>query len=255
MKVAITVDPEIPVPPRLYGGIERIVDMLARGLEGRGHEVMLFAHPESDTAGELRPYPGRNSQNLWDTLRNTLHVGRLAFNAPDVVHSFGRLAYLAPLLPLDLPKIMSYQRHVTTSRVRGAIHLARPNSMMFTGCSDHITAEIEPHAPARTVYNGVPLDAYDYVPSVEGDAPLVFLGRIAQIKGTHRAVEVAKRSGRRLLIAGNIPDEEADYFDQNIRPHLDGDQIQHVGPVDDEEKNQILGCAAALLMPRALTLL
>jgi len=249
MHIALTVDPEIPVPPRLYGGIERIVDMLARGLEDRGHEVTLFAHPGSDTAGELRPYPGRRSRPPWDTLRNTLHVGRLAFNAPDVVHSFGRLAYLTPLLPLGLPKIMSYQRHVATSRVRWAMRLARGNSMMFTGCSDHITAEIQPHAPARTVYNGVPLHTYDFVSSVGEEAPLLFLGRIARIKGTHRAVEVAQQSGRRLLIAGNVPDEEADYFDQHVSPHLDGDQVRHVGPVNDDEKNRLLGRAATLLMP------
>ncbi|MCS3628951.1 glycosyltransferase involved in cell wall biosynthesis [Salinibacter ruber] len=249
MKIALTVDPEIPVPPKLYGGIERIVDLLAWGLSDRGHEVTLLAHPESDTAGRLLPYPGRRSQKLWDTLRNTAHVGRLAFDPPNVVHSFGRLAYLTPLLPLSVPKIMSYQRHVTTSRVRWAHKLARADSLLFTGCSDHITGEIRPHAPARTVYNGVPLETYDYEPSVEADAPLVFLGRIAKIKGTHRAVEVARQSGRRLLIAGNVPDEEADYFEQHVRPHLNGSQIRHVGPVNDEKKNQLLGRASALLMP------
>lgn len=249
MHVALTVDPEIPVPPELYGGIERIVDLLARGLSERGHEVTLLAHPDSDTTGQLMPYPGRQSQDLWDTVQNTLHVGQLVFNAPDVVHSFGRLAYLTPLLPLRVPKIMSYQRHVTTNRIRWAHTLAREGSLLFTGCSEHIVDQIRPYAPAQTVYNGVPLDTYDYVPSVGSDAPLVFLGRIAQIKGTHRAVEVARQSGRRLLIAGNVPEEETDYFDQHVRPRLDGDQIRHVGPVNDEEKNQLLGRAAAFLMP------
>lgn len=249
MRIVLTVDPEIPVPPKLYGGIERIVDLLARGLSERGHGVMLLAHPDSDTAGRLRPYPGRQSQDLWDTVQNTLHVGKLAFNAPDVVHSFGRLAYLVPLLPLRIPKIMSYQRHVTISRVRWAMRLSRKDSMLFTGCSDHITDEIQPHAPARTVYNGVPLDTYDFVPSVTEDAPLLFLGRIARIKGTHRAVEVARRTERTLIIAGNVPDDETEYFEQEVQPHLDGEQIRHVGPVDDEEKNEWLGRAAALLMP------
>ncbi len=249
MRIALTVDPEIPVPPQLYGGIERIVDLLSRGLSGRGHNVTLLAHPDSNTAGRLLPYPGRQSQNLWDTVQNTFHVGQLAFDAPDVVHSFGRLAYLAPLLPLRIPKIMSYQRHVTTSRVRWAMRLSRGGSMLFTGCSDHITAEIQPHAPARTVYNGVPLDMYEYVPSVPEDAPLLFLGRIACIKGTHRAVEVARRTGRALIIAGNVPDDEIDYFRREVRPHLDGEQMRHVGPVDDDEKNDLMGRAAAFLMP------
>ena len=249
MTIAITVDPEIPVPPKLYGGIERIVYMLVAGLVDRGHDVMLFAHEDSDVPCELVPYGGGRARHPVDLIRNTATVSRLAAKSPDVVHSFGRLAYLALLLPLSLPKVMSYQRHVTVSRVRWARMFAREESLLFTGCSKHITDEICPHAPARTVYNGVPMATYDYVPSVEKDAPLVFLGRIAQIKGTHRAVEVAQQSGRRLLIAGNVPDQEADYFNQHVRPHLDGDQIRHVGPVDDEEKNQLLGRAAALLMP------
>jgi glycosyltransferase involved in cell wall biosynthesis len=99
------------------------------------------------------------------------------------------------------------------------------------------------------VYNGVPLDTYDFVPSVPEDAPLLFLGRIARIKGTHRAVEVACRTERTLVIAGNVPDDETEYFERHVQPHLDGEQIRHVGPVDDEKKNEWLGRAAALLMP------
>lgn len=251
MHIAITVDPDIPVPPELYGGIERIVDLLARGLDERGHEVTLLAHPDSDTAGRLVPYPGRKSQNLWDTVQNTLHVGQLAFNAPDVIHSFGRLAYLTLLLPLRVPKIMSYQRDPTLGRIRTAMRLARDQSLRFTGCSEHIAAQIRPVAPAHVVYNGVPVDRYDFQPTVPDDAPLVFLGRIAPIKGTHHAITVAKQSGRQLVIAGNVPDKpkERAYFTEQVDPHIDDRQIQYVGPVDDAEKNRLLGRAAAFLMP------
>lgn len=251
MHVALTADPELPVPPKLYGGIERIVDLLARGLTERGHEVTLMAHPESNTAGRLRPYPGRRSQSLWDTLRNTVHVGRLATGDPDVIHSFGRLAYLTPLLPLGTPKIMSYQRSPTLSRVRMAMRLAREESLIFTGCSEHIAAQIRPVAPSHAVYNGVPVEQFDFQSAVPDDAPLVFLGRIAPIKGTHHAVQVARETGRRLVIAGNVPDsrKEQAYFDEKVEPFVDGKQIRYVGPVDDEEKNELLGRAAAFLMP------
>jgi len=249
LEVAITVDPEIPVPPRIYGGIERIVYMLVRGLTERGHRVTLFAHEDSNVPCRLVPYGGEQAQHPVDVVRNTLTVSRLVAEQPDVVHSFGRLAYLSLLLPLPVPKIMSYQRHVTTSRVRWAMWLAKKDSLWFTGCSDHIRDEIAPYAPASTVYNGVPLDTYDCVSSVDEEAPLVFLGRIARIKGTHRAVKVAQQSGRRLVIAGNVPEDETEHFDRHVRPHLDGNHIRHVGPVDDEEKNQLLGHAAALLMP------
>ncbi len=251
MHVALTVDPEIPVPPELYGGIERIVDLLARGLSDRGHEVTLLAHPDSDTAGRLRPYPGRQSRDLWDTVQNTLHVGQLAFNAPDVVHSFGRLGYLIPLLPLHIPKIMAYHREPTPNRIQWGYRLARRNTLVFTGCSDYITAEIQPHAPAFTVYNGVPLALYDFQEDVSSEAPLVFLGRVEYMKGIDVALETALESGRRLIIAGNVPEdgEREAYFQNHVKPHVDGHQIQYIGPVDDKQKNELLGRAAALLMP------
>lgn len=249
MKIAVTADPELPVPPRLYGGIERIIHMLVKGLTERGHDITLFAHEDSDVPCRLVPYGGTDPQAAVDTVRNALSVSRLAIDRPDVLHSFGRLAYLMPLLPLRLPKIMTYQREPTLDRVQTAVRLSQKRTLAFTGCSDHIAEEIRPHAPAYTVYNGVPLDTYTFRSDVEGDAPLVFLGRIAPIKGTHTAVEVAQRSGRPLVIAGNVPDDQQDFFRGQIEPHLDGEHIQYVGPVDDEQKNALLGRADAFLMP------
>lgn len=223
--------------------------MLVSGLVERGHEVTLFAHEDSEVPCRHIPYGGTDPQALTDTVRDTLSIARLAFDPPDVVHSFGRLVYLASLLPLRVPKVMSYQRGTTSSRIRTAVALAREDSLLFTGCSDHIAEEIRPYAPARTVYNGVPLDTYDFQASVSDDAPLVFLGRIAPIKGTHTAVEMARRTGRKLVIAGNVPDEQQAFFREQIDPYLDDGQIRYVGPVDDEEKNELLGRAAAFLMP------
>lgn len=251
MRIAITADPMLPVPPRLYGGIERIIDMLVRGLIDRGHDVTLFAHPDSDVPCRLVPYRGEDPRAAVDVIRNTLSVSRLALDRPDVVHSFGRLAYLTALLPLSIPKIMTYQRDPSLPQIRKAVRLSQKNTLAFTGCSEHIAAKIRPFAPSFAVYNGVPLDVYDFEPEVDEDAPLVFLGRIERIKGTHTAVEVARRSGRRLVIAGNVPDtdEAQRFFSEHVEPYVDGDRIQYVGPVDDAEKNDLLGRAAAFLMP------
>lgn len=249
MEITVTADPTLPVPPRLYGGIERIIYMLVEGLTERGHDVTLFAHEDSEVPCRLVPYGGTDPQAMIDTVRNTLSVSRLVADRPDVLHSFGRLAYLTPLLPLRFPKIMTYQREPTLGRVQTAVRLSQKRTLAFTGCSDHIAEQIRPHAPAYTVYNGVPLDTYTFQPGVEVNAPLVFLGRIARIKGTHTAVEVARRSGRPLVIAGNVPDDQQDFFREQIEPHLDKKHIQYVGPVDDEQKNVLLGRAAAFLMP------
>ncbi len=97
--------------------------------------------------------------------------------------------------------------------------------------------------------NGVPLDAYTFRPTVAPDAPLVFLGRVEEIKGPHLAIEVARRAARRLIIAGNIPDEKRNWVETHVMPHVDGDRVRYIGPVDDKQKNALLGNAAAFLMP------
>ena len=114
MKIALTADPELPVPPRLYGGIERVVHMLADGLVLRGHEVTLFAHPESVCAGHLVAWPGASSRSRVDTVLNAATLARHVVGGRyDLVHSFSRIAYLTPLLPNRIPKLMTYQRPVT----------------------------------------------------------------------------------------------------------------------------------------------
>ena len=251
MKIAITVDPEIPVPPLLYGGIERIVDMLVKGLVQRGHEVVLYAHQESKVPCKLVPYKGTSPVSKKDTLLNTWQVSGIRRGNFDLVHSFGRIAYLTALLPTALPKIMSYQREPTISRVQWAMRLSKKDTMYFTGCSGYIANQIKPYAPAFAIPNGVPLDIYDFQETVADDAPLVFLGRIEHIKGTHLAVEVAQKSNRRLIIAGNIPEDPTHqaYFKEKVEPFVDGEQIQYVGPVNDVQKNKLMGEAYAFLMP------
>jgi len=249
MKILLTADPEIPVPPIHYGGIERIIDVLVKGYVDRGHEVTLVAHPDSKVPGRLIPWKGMSSYGLGNTLQNAAILCLHVFREPyDVVHSFSRLAYLTPLLPMRVPKIMSYQREPTLSQIRKASNLAKKGSLVFTGCSDYISGQIKPYAAAVTVYNCVPIQRYDFQASVANDAPLCFLGRIEPIKGTHIAVEVAQKSRRRLIIAGNIPPEGVEYFEEKIKPHLN-DRIEYIGPVNDEQKNRMLGKSAAFLMP------
>lgn len=251
MRIALTVDPEIPVPPALYGGIERIVDMLVRGLVERGHEVTLFAHPESQVPCRLEPYPGRRSQSTGDLLRNMWLVSsRVRQRGYDVVHSFGRLAYLLPILPLRIPKLMSYQRSITPRSVVWGERLAR-GTLHFSGLSRHIIKAYAGRENWHVVYNGVPAASYRFREEVGADAPLMFLGRVVEIKGAHLAIQVAQRSGRALVIAGNVPDapKHQQYFEERIAPYVDGKRIQYVGPVTDMLKNELLGQAAALLMP------
>lgn len=236
------------MPPRLYGGIERVVDMLAKGLVARGHEVTLFAHPESASAGRLIPWPGRASQSAGDTAANAFALAReVALGGYDMVHSFSRIASLTPILPLPIPKLMTYQRPVTRRTVRLG-HALSGGTLAFSAISDWMMQGVDDVGRWFMVPNGVPDGVYDFVPEVANDAPLVFLGRIEEIKGPHLAIEIAKRSGHRLVIAGNVPLGGEAWFDAHIAPHLDGEQIRYVGPVDDVQKNMLLGQAKAFLM-------
>lgn len=249
MKIALTADPDLPVPPSLYGGAERLIDLLVRGLVSVGHDVTLFAHPDSKVPCELVPYPGKSSQSAADTLRNMMRVStRVAGGGYDIVHSFGRVAYLLPLLPFAIPKLMTYQREVTTRSVRWGHRLSR-GTLQFAAISEWMIADARLPGRWHVVFNGVPVDRFAFIDRVPADAPLVFLGRIEHIKGTHLAIEIARKCGRRLVIAGNIPTGHQAYFDQQVAPHLDGVLISYIGPVDDEQKDMLLGSAAAFLMP------
>ena len=255
MRIAVTADPYVPVPPRLYGGIERVVDFLVRGLVDRGHDVTLFAHPDSHVPAQLVGYGAPPHTGARLRFAELWQVGARLWRARsdfDVIHSFGRLAALAPVLPRrELPKIQSYQRdRLPVTGIRRALWMAR-GSLSFTACASHMYRSKDGVGDWTTVYNGVDLDRYTLVESVAENAPLAFLGRLERVKGAHHAIEIAKRSGRKLVMAGNRVEHEegSAYFEDAIAPHLDGDRVEYLGAVDDAQKNALLGTACALLMP------
>jgi len=221
------------------------------GLVEKGHDVTLFANSESTVPCSLIPYRiatgGAARELAAVTLRMAAETRRRQF---EVIHSFGRLGHLAAVLPARIPKIMSYQRPITRSSVIWGKRLSF-GSLHFTACSRQMTEQVRDLCEFHVVYNSVSPSSYTYQPSVESDAPLVFLGRVEHIKGVHVAIETAKRTGRRLVIAGNIPAGELHrrYFEEQVRPHVDGMRIQYIGPIDDDRKNSLLGSAFAFLMP------
>jgi glycosyltransferase involved in cell wall biosynthesis len=247
------VDPEIPLPPKLYGGIERIVAGLIQELRSRGHEIGLLANPASEiTADFFAGWPGGKSQKRADTVRNTLALSRAAKKfRPDLIHSFARLMYLLPLLPRRITKIMSYQRGPGGRQIRIADKLGQ-GSLAFTGCSEYITSLGRPFASDWTaIPNFVNTDFLRFQPTVSRRASLVFLSRFEGIKGAHTAIALARASGRRLILAGNRVNhsEGQAYWKREILPWLNRDGIEYVGPVNDEQKRDLLASAAALVVP------
>ncbi|WP_041619958.1 glycosyltransferase [Stanieria cyanosphaera] len=254
MHILITADPELPVPPQLYGGIERIIDLLVKQLQYRGHTIGLLAHRDSTCPADYSfTWSGVKSQDRVDMLHNTasLYSAVKQFQ-PNLIHSFSRIFYLFPwLLNSSLPKIMSYQRQPSSRTVAWGNKLGK-DSLIFTGCSEYICRQGRKVAGTwYPIHNCVELDKYTFQPTVADDAPLVFLSRIEKIKGAHNAIKVAKKTGHRLLIAGNYSTEgeAGKYWQEAIVPHLDKDGIEYVGTVDDVQKNQLLGKAAAMIVP------
>jgi glycosyltransferase involved in cell wall biosynthesis len=254
MRILLTADPELPVPPTTYGGIERIVADLVAGFHKRGHTVGLVAHPDSSAAADdFFPWTGADSQRVGDTVRNCRVLMRAVRRfRPDVLHSFSRLMYMLPLLPRRLPKIMSYQRTPSLRTTRWARRLAG-KSLRFSGCSEYICGLGRRAGGVwRPIPNFVDVDRYTFRPAVPADAPLVFLSRVEPIKGAHLAIRVARRAGRRLVIAGNHATDDGPngrYWREDIEPHLGQYGVEYVGPVNDVQKDELLGRAAAMLVP------
>jgi glycosyltransferase involved in cell wall biosynthesis len=251
LKILLTVDPFLPVPPKFYGGIERIVALLISELRLSGHTVGLVALAGSGAPVDyFRPWPPAGGK--FAHLRNALAL-RAACNdfQPSVLHSFSRLLYLAPLLLHGPVKVMSYQRPAGGWQIRLSA-AAGGRSLTFTGCSEFIARMGGSYGGTwQAIHNFVDTKSYRFSPSVPADAPLVFLSRIESIKGTHLAIEIAKRAGRRLLIAGNHADSgtEGEYWATRVKPELGRNGIDYVGPLDDPSKIAFLGSAAAMVVP------
>lgn len=255
LRVLLIMDPFIRVPPEHYGGIERVIADLAAGLTARGHKVTLWGAPGSQVDGTVQPFGRESEWTDWSNIRNTgLITARLLSQLRnfDVVHNFGRLAYLTAILPVDIPKVQTYMRIVNPANMQKVARL-KARRMHFTAVSEAIRDTGAPGGGEWSViYNCAPADQYAFRNDVDPEsAPLMFLGRIERCKGAHTAIQVARSLGRQLIIAGNVSTlpHEMEYFKQEVEPLIDGDLVKYVGVVNNAEKNQLLGSSAALLVP------
>lgn len=252
MKILITVDPEIPVPPKHYGGIERIVSALTKAYAQAGHTVFLLANPESgeEAAHEIVGWKGLSSVNDRDILTNALQLRRVYKRlSPDIIHSFSRLLYTYPLLfSAKVPFVQSYQRQISPHSTSVASFFGR-KKIHFTACGAHMFQNLKhKHNKWTAIHNFT--DTTYFQPDFQKTPEyLFFLGRIEEIKGTREAVEVALQTQTPLVIAGNIPKRHQGYFIEHIKPHLSNPLIKYVGLVNDEQKRGYLQGAKALLFP------
>jgi glycosyltransferase involved in cell wall biosynthesis len=248
-------DPGILVPPKGYGGHERLVYMFAKEYARLGHDVHLLVTKGSSVEGCT--VHGYGKEGFPPKKINTLLAIPKAWwflwenrNKFDLIHNFGRLAYLLPVLNHSIKKIMTYGREISKSNITN-INKLKNRNLVFTGCSSNLVARGNVAGKWVAVYNAIDFSKYSLVEKVEDDAPLMFLGRIERVKGCHTAIKVALETGSKLLIGGNISplEDEKQYFEEEIKPFIDGTKIVFLGSLNDEEKNIYLGQSKALLFP------
>jgi len=239
------------VPPRAYGGIERVVSYLTEGLVALGHDVTLFASGDSRTRARLvagSDVPLREIEDTADP--QALHFAMLE----DVVRRSGEfdiVHFHVDYLHFPFSARLSCP-HLTTLHWRldvpGLAQLyARFPDVPLVSISDAQRAPLASLNWQRTIYHGLPAHLYDYC--AEPADHVAFLGRIAPAKRPDLAIEIAQRAGLPLEIAAKVDHGDRWYYERDIEPLLHDARVRFVGEVADAEKGRFLGRARALLFP------
>jgi glycosyltransferase involved in cell wall biosynthesis len=239
------------VPPRTYGGTERVVSYLTEELVAMGHEVTLFASGDSVTSADLKavwPCALRFDKTLRDGMApTTLMLEKIYQHA----HEFDILHCHLDYWPFSL---LSRQPTPYVTTLHGRLDL--PEIMPVFDCfpdaplvsiSDAQRRPLPQGNFVGTVYHGLPPNLLTPQP-VEREY-LAFLGRICPEKSPDRAIRIARAAGMKLKIAAKIDRVDIHYFETMIRPMIDGDQIELIGEIGDAEKPAFLSGAKALLLP------
>ncbi len=239
------------IPPRLYGGTERVVSYLTEELVRLGHEVTLFASGDSATSAELQPACAR-ALRLDPSWRDPVapHIrmlGRVYDQAArfDLIHCHTDYLGLPLARYVDTPTLVTLHGRLDLPEVI-SVFGDYPEAPLVS-ISDAQRAPMGAVNWAGTVYHGLPPHLYSFEP--EAGNYLLFLGRIAPEKRPDAAIRVAIQAGVPLRIAAKVDRVDREYFETTIRPLLGHPLIEFVGEVDDHAKRALLGHALAVLFP------
>lgn len=236
------------VPPKRYGGTERVVHALTEELVARGHEVTLFASGDSRTSAKLvsvYPHGLRESRvndiygaNVWTMLN--IGVAYRQQEQFDIIHDHSGYLGLPSAELSATPVIMTCHGPFTPENRHIYRVLRKANLVTISKAQ----ASVPGLNYLGTVYNGLPLETYPF--SEEHDGYLLFVGRISPEKGAHLAIELALNVDLPLIIAAKLDDVDRNYFRMQIEPYL-SEQIRWVGEVDEDERNRLMSRAYAFV--------
>lgn len=239
------------VPPRLYGGTERVIAWLVDELVKLGHDVTLFASGDSRTKAKLYPVWPRalrlGRMGVDPNAACAMLVEAIAEHAAgfDLIHSHVDWLPLPVLSRTDVPYLTTMHGRLDLPGLPDVIG-AFPKAP-FVSISDNQRRPLLEANWIATIQHGLPKDLFR--PSYEPGSYLAFLGRLTVDKGPEDAMRIARAAGMPLRIAAKIPRAETAYFKKKLEPNIDGEKIELVGEVDEARKQPFLAGAAALLFP------
>ena len=256
LRIVMLAPPWISVPPRGYGGIETVVELLCQGLVARGHDVTLFAAPGSRSTAHVQalleePHPDAIGSALhesdhvacaWDQVDQAAARG----HPFDLLHDHSGFTALAMADRVGVPVVQTihgvfdrdtkrfYQRHGRKARL---VAISRSQA-----ASAPVGVKISAVVPNPIAVERWPLitQKRDYV---------LWIGRMDPVKGAHRAIEAARLADKVLVLAGPVQPGQEEYFREQIEPRIDGRRLRYVGEVAGAAKQQLYANAQALLMP------
>jgi glycosyltransferase involved in cell wall biosynthesis len=240
------------VPPPAYGGTELVVSLLTEELVKRGHDVTLFASGDSITSAKLEsvhPRALRLDTSVKDpNIYDMLNMSRVYENADqfDIIHSHVGCVSLPFSNLVKTPTVHTLHGIFTADNQKLFTHVCNQPFISISNSQRDMSLGLN---YVSTVYNGIAANTYNFYPQPEHPPYLAFLGRISPEKGAHLAIEIAKLSGWHLKMAGKIDAVDVEYYESQIRPHVDGKQIEFLGEANHHQKNILMGGAVATLFP------
>lgn len=239
------------VPPKRYGGTERVVHALTEELVKRGHDVTLFASGDSHTSAKLvSVYPralreARLKDLYGANMLTMLNIG-IAYDRQDefdIIHDHNGHISLPTANLAHTPVVMTTHGAYSPEVKRVFQALRKPFVATISQAQGFPAPGLH---YAGNAYNGLPMDHYPF--SAEHDGYLLFVGRIANEKGIHFGIEISQQLNIPFIIAAKLDPVDRPYFKEYVEPYL-SDQITWVGEVDEAERNRLMSRAMAFLHP------
>jgi hypothetical protein len=256
LRIALLAPPWIPIPPPGYGGIERVIAELASGLVRHGHDVSLLAPPGSRSSANVVPLLEReHAQDMGETLVDVDHVSRALEviddaaergHPYDIVHDHSGFALVAIADRVAVPVLHTLHGPFTDD-IR-AFYRQHAHKVWVSGLS---RAQLAGGPPGLRCVGAIPnpISLRAWPLETVKQRYLLWVGRMTEGKGPHRAIAVARAVGMPLIIAGPVQPGQREFFAAEVAPHIDGQRVRYLEEIGGRRQHELFARATALLMP------